>query len=560
MTYNNCVKQVISELNALPLVWAEKLACNICNLVETEDECNPTVPDCTDIRDCQTVTSLTTFTVVDDKICVSFVDERGVVVKRCFTASQFTDEINETDGLCIDSDWNIFSSKEKWQSIIDKVCNCCNPTTTTTTTSSTTTTTTLLCPECYTYRFTNPDTVSHNIDYIDCDTFTPSTITLLKDEVIVVCGCSTSFVYDPQIVAEFIADICISEPCLTCNKYILGNNGDYPQNIEYVDCATQLPTFIWVLPNTETIIDCACTDSVIIPDRSPVLIVGVADCDTLTTTTTTTTTAPPCRCYSAYNNGVVDRFLTYTDCNSVAQGVTITPDETLFVCAQLGSMNGFGLTITEVGSCIDGCNNTITTTTTTTAAPTTTTTTTIAPTTTTTSTTTTTTAAPTIENDIVYFTNSPTVASRGAKIWFSQNDYYTPNTPASLIPANCLDISGLGTSPSISVTLNYWKDDILGTIDDGFGAVRAADGTKVINISTDLLTYNGSSGAWQRGNGLFTLVEGADIAAFEITAVTASYIYLGIDHHFSLPPALHFIRVHNTFLAGTTGVIWFDLY
>ena len=97
------------------------------------------------------------------------------------------------------------------------------------------------------------------------------------------------------------------------------------------------------------------------------------------------------------------------------------------------------------------------------------------------------------------------------------------------------------------------------TIDDGFGGVRAADGSKTIDIPVDLLTYNGSSGAWQRSNSIFTLDEGANIAAFNITSVTPSYTIYNVEHDFSLPPANHYIRVHNTFDAGTTGIIWFDL-
>jgi hypothetical protein len=558
MTYNNCVKQVIEELDALPQVWAEKLACNICSLVETEDEC-ATTSDCQDISECETVTSLSTFTVIDDKICISFKDERGVTVKRCFIASQFTDEINETDGLCIDSDWNTFSSKEKWQAVIDKICNCCNPTTTTTTTSTTTTTTIQECPDCYTIRFVNPDNEDHDIDYVNCDTLSPSNITLGAGESVTICGCSDSFEYDNEIIAEFISDTCNAESCESCNKYTLINNLDEPQQIHYIDCATQLPAFVWVLPNEETIIDCACTDSVVIPDRSPVEIIAVADCDEITTSTTTTTTLPPCRCYNVQNPGAVDRVLNYTDCDGDIQQEVVPAGTGVLRCAPNGFISGFGLTITDLAACadIDACNNDLLTTTTTTTS--TTTTTTAAPTTTTTTTSTTTITTVPIEEDIVYFTNSPTVGDRGAIVWFSANDYYTPNTPASLIPANCLNISDLGPSPAIEIELNYWTDDDEATIDDGFGDVRTPDGTKTINVSTDLLTYNGSSGAWQRGNGLFTLLEGANIAAFEITSVTSGLTYNGVNHQFNLPPANHFIRVHNTFSAGATGVIWFDL-
>lgn len=559
MTYNSCVKKVMDELSALPPKWAEKLACNICGMVDTDDECDTSAPDCEDIRDCQTITSLTDFEVIGNVICISFTDEHGVVVKRCFEASQFTDEINETDGTCITPLWGILSATEKWQAIIDKVCNCCNPTTTTTTTSTTTTTTIAPCTDCWSFLMTNSDSISHDFSYLDCDDVNHN-ITLIAGSSLAFCACPDNITYDPaELILSVVDDSqCLPVPeCETCNRYLLVNSDDFPAEIPYIDCYTLLPASIWVPANDSIITDCACTDSVSIPDRSGVTIEDTYDCLEITTSTTTTTTATPCKCYRIDNIGqVVERFVNYIDCNGDAQGEVVGNDPVYF-CALLGSPVGFGITITDLGVCVANCPPTTTTTTTsttttTTAAPTTTTT------TTTTSTTTTTTAVPE-EEDIVYFTNHPTNGDRGAIIWFSPNDYYTPNTPASLIPANCLDISDLGAAPPITVTLDYWRDDVTGTIDDGGGLVRTADGTISVAIPADLLTYNGSSGAWQRALGIFTLDEGANIAAFEITNVTASYTYAGVTHNFNLPPANHRIRVHAGFLAGATGTIWFDL-
>lgn len=488
MTYRNCVKQVTDELSSLPKVWAEKLACNICNLVDTEDECSTTT-DCDDIKDCQTVTVLSDFTVTENTVCISFNDERGVKVTRCFDASLYTDEINYTDGICINPLWGTLSATDKWQAIIDKVCYCCNPTTTTTTTSTTTTTTIgVPCPDCWSFQIYNPDTEDHTFVYKGCSDILGTGDNASAGETVRFCACSDSVEHEAELILTVIAMECIAEPeCSDCSAYRIFNANAFPVEVFYTNCMTLFPASIWVLSMDEATIACACADTVILTENITILEELPCILDTTTTTSTTTTT-------------------------------TVAPT---------------------------------TTTTTTTVAPTTTTT------TTTTSTTTTTTVA--IESDIVYFTNSPTAGDRGAIIWFSANDYYTPNTPASLIPANTLDMSDLGPSPNISVTVRYWRDDITNTIDDGGGLVRTADGTKVINIPSDLLTYNGSSGAWQRGNGLFTLDEGANIAAFEITAVTASLTFNSIQHNISLPPALHYIRVHSGFLAGATGVIWFDL-
>lgn len=557
MTYNNCVKQIMADLHALPPVWAEKIACNICKLIDTQDECNPVDPDCDAIRDCQTVTSLSTWTVDEDIVCISYTDEHGVTVKRCFQFSFLNDAINDTDGTCLTPLWGTLPPRDKWQAIIDKICDCCNGTTTTTTTSSTTTTTTAGPCDCFTWEVTNVDSSPHDVTYNNCqDVEDPdTTVTLDPGETVRFCSCFEDIIYDPQyLVLVSIADVCIPTPlCESCNQYVIANSNPFPVEVFYTDCATLLPASIWAMPAVKNVITCACTDSVEL--TSGITIGQTLPCPDQTTSTTTTTTEPPCICYSIRNEGGPDRWVDYVDCDGMAQSFTVASGETTYVCAQSGSISTFGVMITSFGACVANCPPTTTTTTTsttttTTTAPTTTT-------TTTTSTTTTTTAA--IEQDIVYFTNHPTNGDRGAKIWFSQNDYYTPNTPASLIPANCLNPGNLGITPNIYIKVNYWRDDISGSIDDGFGSVRTPDGTKTITIPTDLLTYNVSSGAWQRSTGIWTLDEGANIAAFEITEATDFYTVFGVTHQILLPPYHHFIRVHNTFDAGLTGVTWFDL-
>jgi len=163
----------------------------------------------------------------------------------------------------------------------------------------------------------------------------------------------------------------------------------------------------------------------------------------------------------------------------------------------------------------------------------------------------------------VYFTNADTSAGRGARIYFSINDYYTPNTPASLLAANCLDTSDLGTTPGISVTVDFWKDDVTNSIDNGGGSVRTRDGVKtiIINDGTLPLSYSGTTGAWERLTGWFTLAEGSDIAAFKITAISPDPFTSGSTYEFNLPPSNSIIRSIDkpTFSAGSTSVVFFDL-
>jgi hypothetical protein len=164
-----------------------------------------------------------------------------------------------------------------------------------------------------------------------------------------------------------------------------------------------------------------------------------------------------------------------------------------------------------------------------------------------------------------YFTTTGTSANRGAVIFFARTDYYTPNTPASLTAANCLNTGHLGTTPAISVTVDFWKDNTAfgDTIDDGGGNIRAADGNKtiIINDGSLPLAYNGSTGAWERTSGWFTLSEGADIACFKITAISPDPFVNGRTFNFNLPPSNKYTRLaaKPTFSAGATSAVFFDL-
>lgn len=129
----NCKEDVQAYLSHLPSKWAEKLADIICKYIICD---NPPAVDCETFRECETLTSLSDFTVTDTEVCITYIDENSVTVTRCF---DFSDIINGTmeniDPKCItdQTTWNNWSYVEKWQSIVDKVCDNCSTTTTTTT-------------------------------------------------------------------------------------------------------------------------------------------------------------------------------------------------------------------------------------------------------------------------------------------------------------------------------------------------------------------------------------------------------------------------------------------
>lgn len=115
-------------------------------LLEIQDGCTESL-DCEQVRECETLTSLSEFTQDGTEICITYTDEDEVSVERCFDVAEIINNFFDTTNIapgCVTSEsiWNTLTITEKFQALVDTICNCCPETTTTTTTSSTTTTTT----------------------------------------------------------------------------------------------------------------------------------------------------------------------------------------------------------------------------------------------------------------------------------------------------------------------------------------------------------------------------------------------------------------------------------
>ena len=120
---------MLQYLCDLPSAWAKQMAKVICKFI------NPTVPlECNDVKKCETLTSLSVFTVNGSQVCITYTDENGVSVNRCFDMS---DVGLDLDPKCImtQENWDLLSWKEQIQAIIDYACTCQAITTTTTTTT-----------------------------------------------------------------------------------------------------------------------------------------------------------------------------------------------------------------------------------------------------------------------------------------------------------------------------------------------------------------------------------------------------------------------------------------
>lgn len=115
--------------------------CNQSHPLGSTCESKSTV-SCTDVKRCETVTSLSPFVVKGTEVCIEYKDEKGIVIKRCFDIQPILNNtLKDVDPRCIASkqDWDAMNFQQKFQAIINY--NCPVEATTTTTTSTTTTTT-----------------------------------------------------------------------------------------------------------------------------------------------------------------------------------------------------------------------------------------------------------------------------------------------------------------------------------------------------------------------------------------------------------------------------------
>lgn len=403
--YNSCVEKYMTYLTALPKKWAEMIACNICNLT-----CDGSA-SCEEITDCQTLTSLSNFSVTGNKVCFTYVDERGIHVTRCFTVPD--NEMYDADGTCLTDDWFNIDEVEKWQAIVDKLCDCCNPTTTT---STTTTTTAEVCV-CGTYSAYYAAAESAPVRLITvnpCDGG-DSSIGISPGQTVQFCACyyggdpDTGIIDNPAVGAIFITFL--GDDCFAVNT----------------TTTTSTTTTTTAAPTTTTT-------------------------TTTTSSTTTTTTADPCPCilYQIDNTNSSAISGSYNSCNvpHSLQGFLMGAFGTLQVCCCEGSISvPAGVNLTNLGTCPDA-----TTTTTTTTTTTSTTTTSTSTTTTSSSTTTTTTADP---NNIIVHNESLDVVLTG----FTMDTIVVPGSYAN--PGNPDTYHSLVTDGTVDLYLS-WSTSIGG--------------------------------------------------------------------------------------------------
>lgn len=204
-----CKEKILAQLTNIPTSWAIQIANVICDTIEVDVTCEK-------VKECETLTTLSVFSVSGSEVCIEYKDEDGTTFRRCFNMNSIiNNSLYNINPKCLtsQSNWRGMTFAQQWQMIIDKVCTDCTPvytttSTTTTTIAPTTTTTTTIIP-------TTTTTTTHGI------TSTTTTTTIV--------GCSS----------------------WTVTGGLLGSNW------QYRDCDTNALTSVFVAASTSRTISCA---------------------------------------------------------------------------------------------------------------------------------------------------------------------------------------------------------------------------------------------------------------------------------------------------------------
>jgi hypothetical protein len=117
-------EQIEKYLSSLPEKWKDELVQILCLIKEGKQE-----PDCNTVKECETVTTLSDFTVNGTTISIQYKNEAGVTVTRSFDAETIINEVlDDIDPACLatEEEWESLTFLQRMQLLVDKQCSCCN--------------------------------------------------------------------------------------------------------------------------------------------------------------------------------------------------------------------------------------------------------------------------------------------------------------------------------------------------------------------------------------------------------------------------------------------------
>lgn len=126
MTFKQQIEEYLSDI---PSKWKNQLVQLLCEIKEEKVEL-----DCNIVKDCETLTTLSNFTISGETVCITYTGEDSVPVNRCFSLSEIIKQSLDLDPNCLtdETTWSNLTLSQQIQLLIDSHCDCCSTSTTTT--------------------------------------------------------------------------------------------------------------------------------------------------------------------------------------------------------------------------------------------------------------------------------------------------------------------------------------------------------------------------------------------------------------------------------------------
>ena len=348
MNICNCLLDLQALFCDIPSKWRKGIVDAICYINSSRKS------TCECFDKCETLTSLSGFTLVGSILSINYKDENGQTSTSSVDLNDALDNLLDgVDPKCLMSQetWDELSPSERIQFIISAHCGCCSITTTTSTTTTTTSPYTYYLADEYTCLEGNCVLVAKNVLIYVPNGFIFSSLYYYQG------------VDNPDSYYQIVG---LGSP----NSGAVTIDGD----VYSLDCSSFCPA-----ATTTTSTSTSTTSSTTTTSS--------------TSSTTTTTTEAPCVCHEYFVETSIPVSFSYVDCyTDTLMNVVLGEGAVYYFCTCPDTLDIEivpGVTLNDLG---EGCSGTTTTTTTTSS---TTTTTTAEPTTTTTSTSTTTTSSST---------------------------------------------------------------------------------------------------------------------------------------------------------------------
>ena len=117
-------EQIQTYLSPLPSEWRAKITEALVYFKDSIQQ-----PTCEDFKVCETLTSLSTFSIAGDAISISYTDEVGVTVTRSVSLGQvLNNQLDDLDPGCLTdtTTWASLTYVQRLQALIDAQCECCD--------------------------------------------------------------------------------------------------------------------------------------------------------------------------------------------------------------------------------------------------------------------------------------------------------------------------------------------------------------------------------------------------------------------------------------------------